>query len=162
MRLESDRLCAPSADLSGRTRSYVREAYVAVPDSVPEARRAITEFAAAAGATGSQLDAIRLSASEALTNIVRHAYPSRTGHIHLTVRVAGAELWVLIADNGCGIHAGRDGDGLGLGLTLIAQMTDGFSIVERSCGGTELRLRYTLPTNVPAPARLTPRARRPN
>ncbi len=160
MSLETDRLCAPSADLSGLTPSYVREAYLAVPESVPEARKAISDFAAAAGAGDDQLDAIRLSASEALTNVVKHAYPSRTGHMHLTVRVAGGELWILIADNGCGMHAGRDGDGLGLGLALISQLTDGFSIVERSSGGTELRLRYTLPTSIPVHARLIPRARR--
>jgi hypothetical protein len=51
---------------------------------------------------------------------------------------------VLIADNGCGLHAGRDTDGLGLGLALISQMTDGFSVVGRSSGGTELRLREHL------------------
>lgn len=158
MSLETGRLCAPSADLSGLTPSYVREAYLAVPESVPEARRAISEFAAAAGASDEQLDAIRLSVSEALTNIVKHAYPSRTGHMHLTVRVAGGELWILIADNGCGMHAGRDSDGLGLGLALISQMTDGFSVVERSCGGTELRLRYALPTTVPVHTHLIPRA----
>lgn len=124
--------------------SYVREAFAAVPDSIPAARDAIADFAEAAGASPEQLDAIRLSASEALTNVVKHAYPSRIGHIHLTVRIAGGELWVLIADNGCGMHAGRESDGLGLGLALIAQTTDGFSVVERSCGGTELRLRYSL------------------
>ena len=160
MGIETARLCAPSADLSGRTRSYVRETFLAVPESVPEARRAISEFAAAAGATDTQLDAIRLSTSEALTNVVKHAYPSRTGHVHLTVRVAGGELWVLIADNGCGIHAGRDSDGLGLGLALIAQMTDGFSIVERSCGGTELRLCYTLPDAPPVKTPLKSPTRR--
>jgi hypothetical protein len=49
---------------------------------------------------------------------------------------------VLIGDGGCGIHAGRDSDRLGLRLALISQMTDGFSVVERSSGGTELRLRF--------------------
>ena len=67
---------------------------------------------------------------------------------------------MLIADNGCGMRAGRDSDGLGLGLALIAQMTDGFSIVERSCGGTELRLCYTLPEALPVQTRLQSRARR--
>ncbi len=111
---------------------------------VPEARRAITEFAVAAGATGDQLEAIRLTTSEALTNVVLHAYPAWIGHVHLTVKLAGGELWVLIADSGCGVHAGPDSNRLGLGLALISQMTDGFSIVERSSGGTELRLRYVL------------------
>ena len=47
-----------------------------------------------------QLEAIRLSTSEALTNVVLHAYPAQMGHVHLTVRLAGGELWVLIADKG--------------------------------------------------------------
>src|SRR5579862_5461574 len=141
---DADRLSDPSADLSGRNRSYVRESFPAVPGSVPTARGAVIAVAERAGVTGWQLDAIRLSVSEALTNVVKHAYPARIGHMHLTVRIAGGELWVLIADSGCGIHAGRESEGLGLGLALISQSTDGFSIVERSSGGTELRLVYKL------------------
>jgi anti-sigma regulatory factor (Ser/Thr protein kinase) len=118
------------------------EVVPAVTGSIPLARRMVTEWAAAAGAAPEQLDAIRLAVSEALTNVVQHAYPWRTGDIHLTARVAGDELWVLIADSGCGIHAGRHGDGLGLGLAVISQVTDGFSVLERSSGGTELRLRF--------------------
>jgi len=125
-------------------RPYVRESYPAVPSSVPTARQAIAECAAAAGASDEQLEAIRLASSEALTNAVQYAYRARVGHVHVTARVAGGELWVLIADNGCGIHAGQDSDGLGLGLALISQTTDGFSVMERSTGGTELRLRFWL------------------
>jgi two-component sensor histidine kinase len=33
---------------------------------------------------------------------------------------------------------------LGFGLALISKMCDGFSIVERSSGGTEVRLRFDL------------------
>jgi anti-sigma regulatory factor (Ser/Thr protein kinase) len=128
------------------TRPYVRESYPAVPSSVTAARRAIAEVAAALGATEEQLDAIQLASSEALTNVVRYAYRARVGHVHVTARLAGGELWVLIADNGCGIHAGQDSDGLGLGLALISQSTDGFSVVERSTGGTELRLLFRLGT----------------
>lgn len=124
--------------------SYVRESWPASAEMVPEARRAITEFAVAAGVSDQQLEAIRLTTSEALTNVVLHAYPAWLGHVHLTVKVAGGELWVLIADSGCGVHAGPDNHRLGLGLALISQLTDGFSIVERSSGGTELRLRYLL------------------
>jgi anti-sigma regulatory factor (Ser/Thr protein kinase) len=129
---------------SPRSPSYVRESWPACPEMVPAARRSITDFAIAAGATDEQLQAIRLTTSEALTNVVLHAYPAWLGHVHLTVRLAGGELWVLIADSGCGVHAGPDSRRLGLGLALISQLTDGFSIVERSSGGTELRLRYVL------------------
>jgi anti-sigma regulatory factor (Ser/Thr protein kinase) len=135
------RLTEPPEHAAG---AFLRESYPADAQSLPEARQAIGEFAAAAGVAGAQLDAVRLAASEAITNIVQYAYPWRTGHIYITARVAGDELWILIADNGCGIHAGRDSEGLGLGLALISHVTDGFSVVERSSGGTELRLRFAL------------------
>ena len=123
-------------------RPHVRESFPAITGSIPLARRVITEWAQDAGADPEQIDQIRLAVSEALTNVVLYAYPWRTGEIHVTARMAGNELWVLIADSGCGIHAGRDSEGLGLGLALISKMTDGFSVVERSSGGTEIRLRF--------------------
>ncbi len=122
----------------------LKESYPAVATSVPIARQALAEFAASAGATQTQVEAVRLAASEALTNVVQYAYRSRLGPIHVTARLAGGELWVLVADSGCGLHAGHEGKGLGLGLALISQLTDGFSIVERSSGGTELRMRFDL------------------
>jgi anti-sigma regulatory factor (Ser/Thr protein kinase) len=142
--IERERLTKYSAGSTDRDAPYVRESYPAVADSVPVARRAITACAANAGASPEQMQAIELAVSEALTNVVLYAYPWRTGEVHVTARVAGNELWVLIADSGCGLHAGRDTDGLGLGLALISQMTDGFSVVGRSSGGTELRLRFAL------------------
>jgi len=142
--IERARLTKYSPSSIDRDSPYVRESYPAVAESVPLARRAIAACAASAGAGDEQLQAIELAVSEALTNAVLYAYPWRTGEIHVTVRVAGTELWVLIADNGCGLHAGRDTNGLGLGLALISQMTDGFSVVGRSSGGTELRLRFAL------------------
>jgi anti-sigma regulatory factor (Ser/Thr protein kinase) len=122
----------------------LREAYLAIPSSIPAARHAIVECAAEAGARNEQLDAISLASSEALTNVVKYAYRAHTGHIYVTARAAGGEFWVLISDNGCGIHAGSESAGLGLGLALISQLADGFSVVQRSTGGTELRLRFVL------------------
>jgi anti-sigma regulatory factor (Ser/Thr protein kinase) len=131
-------------DEADQGRPYLRASYAAVRSSVPTVRRALAELAASAGAPDWQLDGIRLAASEALTNIVLHAYPARSGQIHVTAGVAGNEFWVLIADDGRGIKAGPESDGLGLGLALIAQLTDDFAIVERSSGGTELQLRFVL------------------
>jgi anti-sigma regulatory factor (Ser/Thr protein kinase) len=111
---------------------------------VPTVRRALADMAASAGAADWQLDRIRLAASEALTNVVLHAYRPRAGEIHVTAGVAANEFWVLIADDGRGIKAGPESDGLGLGLALIAQLTDDYAIVERSSGGTELQLRFAI------------------
>jgi anti-sigma regulatory factor (Ser/Thr protein kinase) len=124
--------------------SNLKRSYPAIASSVADARRAIKRFALNAGVGRERADEICLAASEAITNAVRFAYPARDGHIHVTAWLAGGELWVLVADNGCGLHAGGDSHGLGLGLGLISQLTDGFSVVERSSGGTELRLRFAV------------------
>jgi anti-sigma regulatory factor (Ser/Thr protein kinase) len=129
---------------SDPARSCLQASYPAIPTSLPAARRAIAEFAAIAGARDEQLDAIRLASSEGVSNVVLHAYPWQSGQLHVTARVASGELWVLISDDGCGMRAERDSPGLGLGLAVISQMTDGFTVFERWSGGTELRLRFVL------------------
>ncbi|HWF71813.1 MAG TPA: ATP-binding protein [Solirubrobacteraceae bacterium] len=118
------------------------ESYPAVPASLRRARRAVTALAIESGATPEQVDAVRLAASEALANVVVHAYGDRPGEIHLTAAVAGNELWLLVADDGDGLSGGGGKSGLGLGLTLIAQACEELTIVKRSGGGTELRMRF--------------------
>jgi serine/threonine-protein kinase RsbW len=119
-------------------------AYPAVPESIPIARREVSEFAAATGAGDDQLDTIRLAVSEAVTNVVRHAYRERPGEIHLSACVAENELWVLVDDDGCGLRVPSPAPGLGLGLALIASAAEGFDIFERGGGGTAVRMRFRL------------------
>src|SRR5205807_10127108 len=101
--------------------------------------------AAAAGAGGERLEEIRLAVSEALTNAVVHAYRgNEPGHFHVTAAVASGELWVLISDDGRGLHAWNDSRGLGIGLSLISGLSDDFAIVPRATGGTEVQMRFDL------------------
>jgi anti-sigma regulatory factor (Ser/Thr protein kinase) len=118
--------------------------YPAVSASVPSARAALSAFAARAGAAPEQVGAVRLASSEALTNSVLHAYRDSPGLIHVTAAVVADELWVLIADDGEGLEPRADRPGLGLGLGLIAQLTDDFAVGRRSCGGTEVSMRFDL------------------
>jgi anti-sigma regulatory factor (Ser/Thr protein kinase) len=120
------------------------ERYPAGPDSVHRGRRAVAEYAASAGATGAKLDAIALATSEALTNAVIYAYQGGEGLIHVSAWSVRDELWLMIADDGCGLRASGESLGLGLGMALISQASDELSIVDRSCGGTELRMRFDL------------------
>jgi len=123
----------------------LNETYPAVAEAVPLARHVLTEVAAAAGAGGERLEEIRLAVSEALTNAVVHAYRGDdTGHFHVTAAVASGELWVLISDDGRGLHAWNDSRGLGIGLSLISGLSDDFAIVTRASGGTEVQMRFDL------------------
>jgi anti-sigma regulatory factor (Ser/Thr protein kinase) len=123
----------------------LNQSYPAAPEAVPLARRALTDVAAAAGVGGERLEEIRLAVSEALTNAVVHAYRGdEVGHFHVTAAVASGELWVLVSDDGRGLHAWNDSRGLGIGLSLISGLSDDFAIVTRASGGTEVQMRFDL------------------
>lgn len=108
------------------------------------ARTALGAFAAGAGAQQEQIDAVRLASSEALTNVVIHAYRDEPGLIYVSAAIVSRDLWVLIGDDGCGMQPRADRPGLGLGLGLIAQLSDEFTLAARAAGGTEVRMRFDL------------------
>jgi serine/threonine-protein kinase RsbW len=126
------------------TGETIDEVYPAVSESVPLARAALVELAMDAGAAQEQVDAVRLATSEALTNAVVHAYPEGPGSVYVTAMVVSDELWVLIADDGCGLRPKAHSPGLGFGLVLISQVSDEFSVLTRASGGTEVRMRFGL------------------
>lgn len=131
--------------------------YPAVAEAVPAARNTLTEFARRAGATEERLQAIRLAASEAITNAVLHAYElAERGEVHVSASYVEGELWVLVSDSGHGMRRRDDSPGLGLGLALVAQLADDFQILSRGSGGTELRMRFSL-----TPARSEPAVHAP-
>ena len=138
------------------SRGYeLNESYPAVPESVPRARHALTDVATAAGAGGERLEEIRLAVSEALTNAVVHAYRgSEAGRFQVTAAIASGEFWVLISDDGRGLHAWNDSRGLGIGLSLISGLSDDFAIVTRGSGGTEVQMRFDLKKTAPGLPRL--------
>lgn len=125
--------------------AYVSESRSATPDSVRWARDLIAEFATRAGVAETRLEDIRLLVSEAVTNAVLHAYGNRPGDVHVIAAVASGELWVVIADDGEGMRTqpGETG-GLGLGLALMARLSNELTIGTRSSGGVELRMRFDL------------------
>lgn len=131
----------------------ISDSYPAVPDTVGHARDALTNFARAAGADSERLEAVRLAASEAVTNAVMHAYgPDEQGTVQVSASYVENELWLLVADTGKGLRPRSNSPGLGLGLALIAQLADEFQILSRGSGGTELRLRFKLASRKRPPA----------
>jgi anti-sigma regulatory factor (Ser/Thr protein kinase) len=122
----------------------MNQTYPAEPRSVGRARAAVSELAVAAGATLRQVDDVRLATSEAVTNSVLHAYRGQPGSIYVTAAAAADELWILVADDGCGLQPRSDRPGLGLGLGLISQVSDDLAIGPRATGGTELRMSFRL------------------
>ena len=119
-------------------------------------RRSVADYASAAGIDGLKLDDVRLAVSEAVANVVLHAYRGQAGEVHVTARVVDDELWVLVADDGTGHNVPAARPGLGWGLALITNACDEFTLVERATGGSEARMCFNIPT---APRRVNPEDR---
>jgi anti-sigma regulatory factor (Ser/Thr protein kinase) len=111
------------------------------PPGVGELRRAVAEIARRAGMPDSGVDAVRLAASEAASNAVVHAYREQVGELRIRARVDDGELHLVIADEGNGLAPRTDSPGLGLGLPIMAHVTDRFEIVSGP-DGTEIHLAF--------------------
>ena|SRR5579859_1983733 len=130
---------------SQKMSSTLALSYPAIAESVPCARQAVVAFARQAGAEEEQLENVRLAVSEAITNVVRHAYPpGEPGTVTVEAARAGEELWVLVSDDGHGLQDRSHSPGLGLGLALIASAADDFALVKRAVRGIELCMRFGL------------------
>jgi anti-sigma regulatory factor (Ser/Thr protein kinase) len=117
----------------------------AVPGAASDARRAVHTVAAGLVADAY---AVALAVSEAVTNVVVHAYRDREpdadpGHVHVTVGVEDGELLVFVADDGIGLSPRRDSPGAGLGLPIIATLADRVEVQQRAAG-TRVLLAFRL------------------
>ena len=100
---------------------------------------------------------IRLAVTEACTNVVVHAYPDdQEGPLEVLATLADDELTVLVRDEGPGIVPRPDSPGLGLGLPLIASLTEGMQLGHDEDGRTEVSMTFSL---TGAPARDEPTGR---
>ena len=117
----------------------------AVAASCPRARHAVREALAGVAV---EMAAVDLAVSEAVTNVVVHAYRDRgpedePGRVRIAVRIEDRAAWVVVADDGVGMAPRMDSPGLGMGLSLIASVCDGLEIEQRH-DGTRVHMRFTL------------------
>jgi len=106
-------------------------------------RRSIRAFAEANGAYGARLAAIELAVSEAVANVVVHAYPDEPGEVLVLADVEDGELELVVMDDGEGFRP-EPAPGLGLGLGLMQQSATAFEVRDRPLGGVEVWLRFAL------------------
>jgi anti-sigma regulatory factor (Ser/Thr protein kinase) len=120
----------------------------ALPQCVREARLAVGETVAPLASTKRLLEDVRLCVSEAVTNVVRHAYDGRRGRVDIVVERDDDELTVVVRDTGVGIPPPslRD-ESDGFGLKIIEELTRESTITRPAEGGTEVAMVFELPTN---------------
>lgn len=127
----------------GLTRS-INASERAVAHAIPILRRRAGDFAATHGAEPELVEEVELAVSEVVTNAVKYAYEpgDEEGRVELTASASQRWIEIQVADRGCGFLPGES-DGLGIGLTLVAQMSGDLEIAQ-SPQGTTVKMRFPL------------------
>lgn len=116
----------------------------AVPENVPVVRHALGGMAATRGADERTRGAIALAVTEAVANVVVHAYDrEECGLLEVEASADGTEIDVIVRDHGGGLRADAPTGGLGAGLRLIGAMAQRFDITRRD-GATEVHMAFRL------------------
>jgi serine/threonine-protein kinase RsbW len=130
--------------------SDIRLTLPARPENVAVVRHVLGALAEALDLPRAVTEDIRLAVTEACTNVVRHAYAGDSGAIDVAVRPKGAELEVTVADAGRGIGPSPDTGGPGLGLPLIAALSDSLEIEGSKGAGSRLIMSFLRTRDTPA------------
>jgi len=110
---------------------------------VRQVRRELDDVLQRCGVAGAERADVALVISEAVTNVVQHAYRDGSpGPLYVAAAPAGHTLTVSVIDDGCGMPVPA-GPAAGLGLTLIARLADALEIVsDASEPGTAVHVTF--------------------
>ena len=116
----------------------------ATAENVIVVRQAVSGLGEALGLSGPRIADLKTVVSEACNNVVLHAYEGEPGPLEVTAEQRSGELEVQVADHGRGFRPrANDGDpSLGLGLPLIAALSDSFEISGGAGHGSRTKIRF--------------------
>jgi anti-sigma regulatory factor (Ser/Thr protein kinase) len=123
----------------------VRLALPARPEGVGVVRQALSGLADAMALDPSILADAKMAVTEACTNVVVHAYQEEDGELEVDMYADELAVTVVVRDRGTGIKprpTRQEATALGLGLPLIAALSDAFEVRGSPGHGTEVRMTF--------------------
>ncbi len=115
------------------------------------ARVAVSAFTAQLDPTLEEINDIKTSVSEAVTNCIVHAYKNGVGKIYITVKLfEGGITEIKIKDKGCGIedidkareplYTTLGGERSGLGFSVMESFSDSLKVKSKPGAGTTVTI----------------------
>jgi anti-sigma regulatory factor (Ser/Thr protein kinase) len=129
----------PSPSQQAEPPLKLQEQLPATVESVSLARHAVRRFASALQV---DVDGVALAVSEAVANVVAHAYEEGAdGVIELSATASPSEVAVVVRDRGRGIDAARPSAGAGFGIEIIRRLAQHVA-VDDTPSGVALTMRF--------------------
>jgi len=116
----------------------------ATAENVIVVRQAVAGVGEAVELPATRLADLKTVVSEACNNVVLHAYEDEPGPLEVTATPRSGELEIQVADRGRGFQprATEAEESLGLGLPLIAALSDSFEISGGAGQGSRTTIRF--------------------
>jgi serine/threonine-protein kinase RsbW len=122
----------------------VRLTLPARPEGV--VRQALAGMADALAFDAAVVADMKMAISEACTNVVVHAYEEEDGLLEVEMSADDTGLTIRVRDHGSGIRPRGERRGeapaLGLGLPLIAALSDAYELTGTAGRGTEVKMKF--------------------
>jgi serine/threonine-protein kinase RsbW len=118
----------------------------AKPEGVGVVRQALAGMADALDFEAAVLADMKMAVTEACTNVVVHAYEDDEGTLEVEMLAREKGLTIVVRDHGSGIQprpTRAEPPALGLGLPLIAALSDAFELRGSAGQGTEVRMTFS-------------------
>lgn len=123
-----------------------RRSFPATPEAGPKLRKELAAIARECGLGDQRVSDVKLAVTEAVTNVIRHAYDGEPGEVTATADVEAGTLRIVIADKGAGMVSRSENPGLGLGLPLMARLADTIDVISNG-HGTEIHMTFPCPAS---------------
>jgi serine/threonine-protein kinase RsbW len=118
-------------------------------ENVVVVRQALAGLGEALGLSADRVGDLKTVASEACNNVILHAYDGSLGPLEVQAAPADHALEITVSDRGRGFKPSASPGveaSLGLGISLIAALSDRFEIRSGSDVGTEIKARFSYAT----------------
>ncbi|MBO5733267.1 MAG: anti-sigma F factor [Clostridia bacterium] len=124
------------------------------------ARTAVASFVAQLNPTLDEIEDIKASVSEAVTNAIVHGYADSVGIVYITCDLKDSEAIITVRDTGCGIedislartplYTGvQNSERSGLGFTVMETFTDEIDVTSAPGEGTTITLIKRISAQAP-------------
>ena len=118
----------------------------ALPEEVARLRAAAGTFASRLGASDALVLDVRLAVTEALSNVIMHAYPGDPGRLDTRANAEPTSGLVTfsVRDYGIGFGPRPDSPGMGMGVVIMTALTHAIEIATPADGGTVVHLTFAV------------------
>lgn len=130
--------------------------FKAIAENEAFARNVVASFILPLNPSLNELEDIKTAVNEAVTNVIVHAYPEKSGYVTMKITTSDNNIQIQISDNGVGIEdveralvpfytSKPNEERSGMGFTVMESFMDDLNVVSNKAGVTVSMSKEILP-----------------